>query len=361
MTWKYREVAIEDDKSIGDSGTETIDINVKDPITALIVRFKAQNYSSGVVENEAPERQISKLEIVDGGTTHWSLDGEKAVAAAAYGLGRWPHHWYDERASSNQRCNFPILFGRYLGDEEYAFNPSALLNPQLKITWTDQAKYTDDSLTLGVTARAMEGLSPPGKCLMWKEIEAWTTTSGVVKSVGLPVDYPYRSLMMRPFLDGTIPSSIWTNFKLDCDLGKYIPFDLASHEFRDVIKQTDGPFHLRKFVYGDTGNYKYAMLGETFSVFGSPNTVGMVFSWSSWASQFTFSVCDHAGTAIDNATGQMLISGLFPHRCYLYRFGRKDIPETWFNAPEYGEIKLKLTEGTSSAAGSVAVQQPIRL
>lgn len=354
----FREVQIEDDKSVGDSGTLTIDINIKDPITALIVRFKAKNDTSTLV-NEPPEMQISKVEIVDGGQVYYSLNGPMAVAAAVYGLGHWPHSWYDERANNNQRINFPLLFGRYIGDPEFGFDPTKLVNPQLKITWTDQAGYLDDSLQIGITARVMEGAAPPAKCLLWKEIEAWNSADSGVHTVDLPTDYPYRALMIRPYVAGTLPSSVITNFKLDCDVGKLIPFDLASHEFRDVIKMYDGPFSFRNFCRGAHTTFREAWMGETLDVSGSPESNGyLLFTYTAFWSFYYMNVMKHDGTDSPTVAAQVVVNGLFPHSCYKYEFGRKNEPETWFNARGYGDIDLKLTEGSADAAVAVAVQQP---
>lgn len=353
-----REVQIEDDKSVGDSGTLTVDINVKDPITALIVRFKAQNDTSAL-SNQPPERQISKVEIVDGGQAYYSLMGEMAVAAAVNGLGRWPHHWYDERPSVNQRCNFPIMFGRFLGDPEFGFDPTRLVNPQLKVTWADQAGYLDDSLTIGVTARVMEGVPAPAKALLWKEVETWTTASSGVRVIDLPTDYPFRQLMIRCFKAGAIPSSTFTNFKLDCDVGKLIPFDLASHEFRDILKQYFGPYMHRQFIYGTATTKREAWFAE---VLASPLTVDAAGYIGNAINMFySYSVVDiihHSGTTSTSNTVQMLVTGLFPHSCYIYPFGLQNDPATWFKSAAYGDIDLKITEAVADGEGSVAVQQP---
>jgi len=354
---RYREVAIEDDKSIDDSGTETIPINVRDPITALIVRMKAQN--SAHVMNQPMERQISKVEIIDGGTTYWSLNGQMAVAAACYGLKRWPHHWIDERSGSNQRANFPILFGRYLGDPEFAFDPTRLNNPALRVTWTDQASYTDGSLTLGVTARVMEDVPAPEQVLMWREIDAWTSVSGSPHTVDLPVDFPYRHVMMRPWKVDTLPTTIWSNFKLDCDVGKFIPFDLASHEFRDILKMYDGPFHNRQFVYGYQATMRQAWMGETLLGTGSAMSAQYYMTaWTAFWPWIDVNIVHNDGTPAGTTPGELMVTGLFPHTCYKYNFGLEQVPGTWFDPTIYKDVRLQLTEGASDAACAVAVQQP---
>lgn len=362
MSFTYREVAIEDDLSVGDSGTLTVDLNIKDPITALIVRFKVKN-DGATVPNLPPEVHITRVEIVDGGQTYWSLNGQMAVAAAVYGLGRWPHHWYHEQATANQRINFPLLFGRYIGDEEFAFDPSKLLNPQLKITWTDQALYLDDNHQIGITARVMEGLPSPAQCLMWKEIEAWTSAASGTHKVDLPTDYPYRSLMMRAYEAENIISNVWDHFKMECDLGKYIPFDLDMHEFKDITKQEDGPFQLLKFDRLVANEVYDAWMGETLNVMATgPATNYSINAYSAfWSHYWNLAWKTDTLAVYENATVQNMVVGYYPHNSILYRFGRRNDLETWFPSTQYGEIALKIDESDADFAASVAVQQPRRL
>lgn len=358
MTWRYREVQLTDDESVAAAGTRTIDINVKDPITALIIRHGVKN-GSEIVPNQPPELAVTHVEIVDGGATYWSLSGPMAVGAAVYGLEHWPVHYYDERANAPQKIHFPMLFGRYLGDEVFGFDPRKLLNPQLKITWTSPALCDDDNTTLGVTARVMEGLPSPDQCLMWKGIEAWSTASGGTKLVDLPVDYPYRALMMRAYHVAAVPKTIFDAFKMDCDVGKFIVFDLNDDEFRDIIRMRYGPYSNRNFVHGHGSTWRQSWLGETFTVVANAEAADCV-GWAYSAGWGYYMVRPKNSSHADDYTRscQVMPRGYFPHNCYLYPFGRPDAPETWFPAREYGGIKLGIDEGYSAATGEVAVQQP---
>lgn len=356
--WRYRQVQIEDDKAVSDSGTLTVDLNVTDPLTALIIRFKAKNGTSRVLVTP-PEKNITKIELVDGGQVYWSLPGPQAVAAATYGLGRWPRQMYDERANNNQRIDVPILFGRYLGDERYAFHPKLLTNPQLKITWADVSGYLDNYVTIGITAQVMEGLVAPPEILAWKEIEAWTTAASGEHKVALPVDYVYRALLMRPYLFGDLWGDVWTRFKLDFDVGKFIAFDLEDHELGDILRQEFGPYVVSEFLDVDYGTRKEAFVGEAIYVAGT-DVAGYdilhLYSAGAWNNFYAY-VRNHDGTELTARQLQVLVTGFYPHSCLLWPFGRWMDPETWMNPKEFGQIDLKLTEGVASAAGSVAIQQ----
>ena len=358
MAWNYRDIQITDDESVGDSGTKTIDLNVKDPITALFVRMKVRN-DIAVVPEHPPERHITKIEIVDGGTTYWSLAGQMAVAVATYGLGKWPPHWYDEWAEMNQYITVPLLFGRHIGDEEFAFDPRLLLNPQLKVIWEDETLYDDGFHTLGVTARVMEDLPSPARCLMWKELEAWTTAANGEHKVDFPVDFPIRAWAGRVWGTMDVIPTFWSHYKLDCDLGKFIPFDLPYSELVDILKSMFGPYSLLKFDYVSGGMYRQAWMGETYNVIANTGpAIWIVGASSNGWSFYTLNVMHHDGSSVDNARIQCTPIGHFPHSTLLYPFGQLDDPETWFPAARYGEIALKISEAAAGGEASVAVQQP---
>lgn len=358
MPWKYREVQIRDDASITDSGTETINLNLQDPITSLIIRFKATN--TAALDNTPVQKNITRIEIVDGGQVYYSLSGPQAVAASAYGLGHYPACWIDGRSGNNQRMSFQLLFGRYLGDEQFAFDPRKLLNPQLRVTWADVAGYTDNSLTLGVTARIMEGHPAPAKALMWKQVEAWNTASAGDHVVDLPVDAPYRALMSRANLPYNVWWTIHTNFKLDCDLGKFIPFDLNYAEYNDITKTVFPLFRVPQHGTWSYGELVEGWLGEIVMAHGisiAPANYTNFYSAGGY-SWFNAYIRTHEGANATDVSCQAICEGYYPESCVLYPFGRLDTPETWFPAQQYKEVKLHITEGVADAAGSVCVQQP---
>lgn len=358
MAWKYREVQIRDDASITDSGTETINLNLRDPITSLIIRFRATN--TAALDDTPVQKNITRIEIVDGGQVYYSLSGPQAVAATAYGLGRYPHCWIDGRAGSPQRMKFQLLFGRHLGDEQFAFDPSKLLNPQLKITWADVEGYTDNSLTLGITARIMEGLPSPSKALMWTQVEAWNTASTGDHSVDLPVNYPIRALMTRAYLTGNVWNTIHTRFKMDCDLGKFVPFDLEDDELQDITQSIMGPFQVMQHGVWSYGEAVDAWLGSPLQVNGishQPAYFTNFYNAGAWHWFVAYIVADD-GSHPEDALCSAIATGYYPENCILIPFGRLDSPETWFPAQQYKEIKLYITEGVADAAASVCVQQP---
>jgi len=357
----YREVELLSRKTLGDSGTETIDINVDEPITELSVRFYVKN-DTATARSVPVESVVSKIEIVDGGHVYVSLSGREATAMGWYDKGYWPAAWYTEILSEGSHVEWPFQFGRYVGDPEFAFSPSRLLNPQLKVTWAKNALHLTGSCTLDVNAKTMQGVSAPSKALLTKAIKTWTTAASGVVEVDLPTDHPYRRLYFRADEAGGYLGNVWTNFKLECDVGKLIVFEMEDDELLSLMERTWGPATYQARIAASNGVYTYTHLGvctagscegwvDDMLVHGSFTMPGYV----------RLGCINVAGAALTDQKTTIQPLGLCPEYTYCYPFGRQQDAATWFNAPGYGSIKLKITEGAASGVASVLVQQPIPL
>lgn len=355
---KIREVIVQDDETVGDSGTEIIDLNVLDPITELILRYQVKN-STATANDVPPEVTVTKIEITDGGQTYWSLAGEEAVAAACFDTGKWPPCWYNETLSATQRMNFRIPFGRFLGDTQFAFNPTSLRNPQLKITYAKDTLHLTGYVKIGLIARVMEGGPAPSQCLMWKEVENFSSAASGVKNVDMPVDYPYRRMLIRNFISSEVMSGTITHFKMTCDVDKFILFDMDESELSDICESMFGPFTMRKLdMFDQAGESQVWMGGKTVMSAQTNSAESFVQAYLSANSRSYQQALKWDGTNRTDAATDCLIWGFFPHCCRAYQFGLNDDPETWFNAPEFAGIEVKLTQACASVDCTVAVQQP---
>lgn len=362
MNWLYREVQIEDDKTLADSGTIGVDLDVKDPITELMVRYYVAN-EAAAQHNSAPELTIAKIELVDGGRSLMSAYGETAIAEACFDTGRWPHVDYCEVASYGQYVHIPIRFGRYLGDPEFGFDASRLTNPQLKFTWVDSASYLTGYTKLGVTAKVMQGGPRPSKCLLWQDVETFTSVGSGVKRVEMPVDRAYRRMLIRAYVQGSLPWSILTHFKFDIGMGEIIPFDLAGSEFEDVCQQHFGPYDYRALIAGDYNETRECWMAGSTSV-QSETSEGMhlINTWCSGNPYYyVWTWEDDGDTAQADQLSEVWVRGMYPHNCFPYQFGRPDDPETWFNPTAHRRVDLHLTQGVAAAECTVAVQVPVTL
>src|SRR4030065_1219963 len=131
---KYRDVFIENDKTLGDSGTEIIELSFVDPISELLIKIKNKNGATSN-KNNPIMRNISKIEIVDGANVIYSLSGPFAQSISYYQRGILPSMQRQGGPGKNQEDWFVLRFGRYLWDKMFALTPLAFRNLQLKITY----------------------------------------------------------------------------------------------------------------------------------------------------------------------------------------------------------------------------------
>jgi len=355
----YREVELLSKMTVGDSGTQTIDINVDEPITELSVKMYFKN-DAAQADEVPPESCVSKIEIVDGGQVYSSLNGYEATAMAWYDKGYWPTAWYTANLNEGSRVEWPFQFGRYVGDPEYALSPNKLLNPQIKVTWAKNALHLSGACTLEVNAKTMQGVTAPSKVLLTKVIRSWTTAASGIVEVDLPTDYPYRRLYFRTFENQSYLGGQWTNARLECDVGKLIVFDLEDDELQFLMGRIWGPAEYSEYIVIDDGEYHQTHLGfcdqaaltsMALSIFvqASPTLPGYVR---------TFARAVSTGAATNDVKTNCSFKGYCPENTYCYPFGLADDPASWFNAARYGSIKLKLTEGNAGGAASVFIQQP---
>jgi len=354
----FREVDILASKSVADSGTETVDLSVDEPITELAVHFAVTN-GAAVADNVPAESCISKIEIVDGGQVYWSTSGFEAIAAYVYESDKWPPTFMYELANGGQNVTIPLRFGRFLGDTQFAFSPTKLLNPQVKITWAKNALHLTAKCTLGVSARVMQGVGIPTSALMVKNVRTFTTASSGIEGTDLPVDLPYRRLYVRPYLTTEAMINLITNYKLDCDTGRLIVFDLSQWDFVELVERMFPLVSYRKYDAWDNAGTKYGWFGCTKSVCGNAATSGYIVSGeTNEIDYFLTRAMLHDGSAATDLAVIAQVLGSCPESTLCYQFGLPNEPDTWFRANRFKSVKLNLTQGAASGAVGILLQQP---
>lgn len=361
---KTREVLLESDKTVDDSGTLTTNIDINDPITGFYINFRGTN---GASSNKAspPSHCISKIEIVDGGNTLWSMPGLLQRGLNAHLMGVTPHSKISEIGGDSQYDNIPIFFGRHKYDTQYAFNPKAFLNPQLKITWNLAAVnavgatgFVTGSGRLTIHAHVMQDVELPVAMLVNKEYENFTTSASGDYVCELPVDRVWRTLLVRAYESGVALNSSLTNLKLTFDQGKFIPFDMSIPKFwRMMVTDLGNIFSEVLALASNDTAYENWM---AFSVLGqiAARTSGVIVSANNHDNSQTHPYAvNHAGTAQTNTGIWTRIRGTSLENCVIYPFGILDKPETWLRASEFRSAKLYLTQGNAGANANVALQE----
>lgn len=365
---KWRDVFIEDQKTLEDSETPTIDLKVIDPISALTIMYVARNGSVTNLNNHLHDN-VSKIELVDGSDVLHSLSMLQNIALNFYEQGgKMPPYFLSEKPTDYQWEMATIFFGRYLGDRDYYLDPTKFRNLQLKPTHNlgsvrDVGTDSFESGTgrLSVIAHIMEEVGAPAGFMMAKNHYDWTTAASGDERIDLPRDYPYRLLMVRAFESQVSFASNITDLKLSIDQDKRIPFDMKTWILCRLNE--------RKFGLADYLMTLYKLHDETFEAdIGDLRSVQVVDTASSRTAAVTnfpngyctIGIYDAEANAVPTTRTRQIFHGKGGrlHNTACYPFGDLNKPEEWFDAPSYGSVRLIATQGNEGGAASVVLQQP---
>lgn len=361
---RFRDDVLSVDYDMGTSGTIQFNLDYSDPISQIYMEFNATNGASGNKSNPI-ELNITNIEIVDGSEVLWSLPGEVAYGVYTQEYGRQGNQYHSGAANDGQWVVITIPFGRYLYDTVYSFNPNAHRNPQLKITFDEATVraagatgFVSDSFTVTVMCALMEDVEAPRGFLMSKDLYDFTTVASGDQQIDLPTDYPYRQLMVRIYELGTWFGSNISNVKLNCDGGKFVPFDMGIGWFQDRMMQTYPPISRGLYTITDHGDAHATFVGVSLTDAIRAHAAGRIATAASVSgSQITVSLVDTGGTPVNASPVHLLFTGWMPHNILMYNFGRLQVPQEWFDARQYNSVKLYLTQGNAAAEVNVCLQQ----
>lgn len=358
---QYRQNELYHEQSLDNTGTKIIDLNFKDPLSALGLQFVGTN---GVTFNKDNWMSdvVTKIEIVDGSDVLISLSLKQAQAFQAYQTGKTPYINFEEAASKGGKDEVMIHFGRHLWDLEYYLDLTKFANPQLKITTDEDVikalgdeGFLSGSFKVSIVAFIIqEGAAAAKGFFMQKEIYNFTSATGGDEHVDLPRDHPFVSLMLNSTIKQSDCHELITKMKLSCDSDKFIPLDQYTKHYQEQHENRVRPFEMRCILFRKDGEE------PQFPIYYNPRVNLMASGrghicnsgWL-WSGNMNFMLTDDAGAVV--ATEEQIwahIIGGSLHNSIHIPFGILADPATYFPAPDWNEISFILTQ---AAAGAVKV------
>lgn len=353
----YREVEILAPEDLGTAGTKTIDINIADPISSIELIWRTTVVTNALMLSPHANC-ISKVEIVDGSNVITSLSGMQAQALYYYTQGVLPHEEISVDIGDYMSSVIPILFGRKLFDPLLALQPKKFTNPQIKVTWDEDAANTGvvaNQLTVRAWVFDQKVIAPRG-FLMAKEIKSFTPAANGYEYTDMPTDYIYRLIMLRQTSTDKNPYEVLATFKLSEEHDKRIPFDMTGDEiFRKI--NSGLPRIVTKIGLGETAaelNTLYQPI--TFDFYGNVNYDADVIAAADDYSQVTI-----AGNIVTVAATvafvpyTLIASGYGPHHCLAVPCGDLRDIDDWYDVTKLGNLRLT-TQGAAVVGTSPAAQ-----
>lgn len=342
----YRTVTLHAEEDLDASGTKTIDINVKDPITTLILPFRL-TVATGARLIPEPDA-MSKIELVDGSEVILSLSGSEMAALSFYEGNHQINVSAENLTTQTQRGHLMVNFGRFAKDPVYALDPTKFRNLQLKVTYdvtAVQALATD--LYLAVLAECFDEkeISPVGY-LRHTQLHSYVGGATTYEYIDLPTDLLIRKLYLQTKNFGAAHFQNLTSVKLSEDNDKKIPFDISVYDWMDKELREFG----RCFQY--FGAYTS---GASNPVFGAPCNVENSNCMNASAQNAVQVVTVTGGKfafAASTTTQIVLgvLSGSLPYYVHCYPFGDQMDEADWYDVTKIGSLILRVYSGANGAS-----------
>lgn len=356
----YRRAVILPETAKSTAGTHTENIELTDPISRLVMRFRATNGADRCVQAAHPAALISKIELVDGSDVLFSLGGHEAQALNAYEEGETPDTEIIDGNDDNQHCTFHINFGRFLWDPLLAFDPNRFKNPQLKITHNYQA--VDSGAVAGYLLIHADVFDEkqvvPLGFLMSKEIEDLTLAGTAFKYTDIPTDHPIRKLLLRAYLTNSALNSQLDEVKLSEDNDKKIPLDVDMDQYLRDMMSVWTPLQEHWQIRGQTTTTAWYAMPTYWPVF-----YGMSQYSEDWWRDSTYYQAERQAIAADAAMSGPAMGvcyGYVPHHVVEFPMGLQNEIEDWYDVTKLGSLKARLKGLSGSTAVCTWFAQQLR-
>lgn len=359
----YRHHYLQSRYTLGDSGTLVFDINIQDPISALMFEFRATN---GATSNKAVTMAdcVSAIEVIDGSDVLLSLTGHEAFALAAYLWKNIPYQLISEIPGNIQNLAVLLPFGRFLGDQQYALDPKKFVNPQVRVKWNLAAiravgatGFVTATGALTVVAMVQEGGSAPIGFISHKEIYTYTTGTGK-EYIDIPADAPIRGILFRADLAAYAISGVVNNLKLNCDAGKFIAFDMRMTDLVRYLAANHPPFLYKHYLALAGGDTAYLVLKQDEGVNFTGEVADEVINYTNngyGEGVVTVYVAGSTSAGIRNIVAN--VQGYCPYRSLYLPFGDPQNPSDWFPAQSYKRIQIEAQGAVASGSAAVVLSQ----
>lgn len=333
-----------------------IDLDMVDPISQLIIDGRVANGASGD-STAPPVAFLTKIEIVDGSDVLFSLDGYETQALDIYDSGIHPRGGWYNYIQTPTDFQIAISFGRYLWDEELAFDPTKFKNPKLNLSIDYNAGgRSPASVQVSVLAALFdEKIISPSGFLMTKEHKSWKKTAAGHEYTDMPLDFPYRKLFLQGRYDSIPPHWVFANIKLSTDQDKKV---VLNGEFRDLMFGIgrENAYIREAWVIGVGATQTVSHVIPTMDVFS------VASAWEVTDLAKDISCYDGDGGHLETiaevaANAQVHVAGWAPHGTLCIPFGKPGVIEDWFDLANVGSLKLDVTSGNGDATQKLFIQQ----
>lgn len=351
---KYRLVQILASEAATVAGTKVLDLNLNTPCSRIVVRMKGTNSTSTPINH--PAAMLKKIELVDGSDVLYSLHGFEAGCLNFHENSELP--FYCNEYENNIQCcaTAQLNFGRFLWDRDYALDPKKFSNLQLKISH-DKALggSTPDAGTLAVFAYVFEDSPPtPRGFMMAKELYSYSLTASAHEYINLPLDYPFRFVILQSYDTTRAPNDQFGNLKFTIDTDRRVLLnDISMTEYlkvqipRDMVEEQ----YAGLGTAGAVSYYQAATYDVYTTAVGRSHSQTTLIAGQSWGRRVQI-------TNDASESFQAIQTGYAPFGGVDLLMSDRNDPTSWLSPLGSKSIQLDITAAaTASGTAYIVIQQ----
>lgn len=348
---QYRRATVLAPADPGTSGTEIIQIYLKEIVSRFVIRFGVTINTVSVMAAALADA-ITKIELVDGSTVLFSLSGPEAVASNYFRTGKMPKEFLSLTVGDIAYFDVSIMFGRMLWDSVLAFDPTRFVSPQLRITWDSTIPNAGVTVTtLAVYADVIDNpTARPTGIILSKDQNQYKMAASTHEYIDLPVDYSLWNIMLRAKSAANSPSLLFSNFKFSYDQDAYIFLDQDAGQYIDDLAGKHPPIVQHVVLDDDvTADTLYIVQTEDQDIKISYDGTQFV------TAQTLFAVPTFTGNklalaaSVDIKKLTAIISGRIPHAVVPFMFGQLSDPTTWYKPQATTKFRADLLSSANAA------------
>jgi len=355
---KYRIAQLIAPTDLGASGTKVVDVNVNKMISRIVITFKTTKASNGM--SAGAPANIPKIELVTGSTPLHSLTGYENQALAYYSHPGIVLDHGQHVSTLSEFDTYIISFGRWLWDQELAFDPMRFVNPQLKITWDEDVSDTSvtvNELTVWAYIFDEKQVSPIG---FLQAIEHFDYTCGSANSyepIELPEDHVIRQILVRAHRAGYEPWYQIDEARFDEGTMDRIPFEFNNLENYYRRMKSEWPMISQQVVVAPgSGGQDYYLPMTDYNA--GIQLIGMGGTEEAY---MTTAAARGGKFSLKTTTGVNLAGiayGYLPWHCYQFPMGLKNDISDWYDpAGKKPRLRLRASSSGSSGTGQVVIEE----
>ena len=338
----YRLATILAREAISADTTKVIDLTLVDPISQIHIVYESTNVGPAEPTGHAA-KCLSKIELIDGSESIFSLSGQEAQAVDFYHRKIEPANVAAYIGAMNAEMIFNMNFGRFLFDPLFVFDPKKFRNPQLKITIDRNAggvASVAGFLTIFAYIFDEKAITPQG-FLMHKEINDYSMGSASHEYVDLPTDYPIRKLLVAAQTYGVGPEYLINTLKLSENNDKKIPFQATMFELLRALSGQTPPYRENIIVDGGASGWKFYCTPCYWPRVAISGWEGSNIPYVATA----FAGDGGRGYYYLEAVGgnyNIAVEGWAPHGAVEIPFGLQNETEDWYDVTKLGSLRLDI-------------------